>query len=97
MRNSSTALVSSIHPTQTAIGQELARRGVDMILAVEDGNALLQCQVSSATAARMLAPLKGKAVGQFRPLSANIVEIDALVTVGVAIKMLAARDAAILH
>jgi hypothetical protein len=59
---------------QTAIGGELARRGVDMILAVEDGNALIQCQVSSAVAARMLAPLKGDAVGQFRPLSANGVD-----------------------
>jgi hypothetical protein len=82
---------------QTAIGGELARRGVDMILAIEEGNALLQCQVSSAVAARMLAPLKGKAVGQFRPIGDNLVEIDALVTLKVAMQMIAARDAAILH
>jgi hypothetical protein len=76
----------------TAIGRELARRGVDLILAIEDGNALIQCQVSSAEAARMLAPLKGKAVGQFRPLSDYLVEIDALVKLGTAVLMLEARQ-----
>jgi hypothetical protein len=73
-----------------------------MILAVEDGNALIQCQVSSAVAARMLAPLKNKAVGQFRPLSHGVVEIDAMVTLAAAVKMLeagkaAVSDAALLH
>jgi hypothetical protein len=96
MSHLSTAMVSPMH-TQTAIGRDLTRRGVDLMIAIEDGNALVQCQVSSAVAARMLAPLTGKAVGQFRPLADNLVEIDALVTVDTAVKMLAARDGQILH
>jgi hypothetical protein len=66
---------------------------VDLILAVEDGNALIQCQVSSAVAARMLAPLKGKAIGHFRALSDNLVEIDTLVTLPMAVQMLEAKAA----
>lgn len=87
-----TAIASKIDHTQTYIGRELARRGVDLMLAIEDGNALIQCQVSSAVAARMLAPLKGKAVGQFRPLAHNVVEIDALVKLDTAVQMLEARQ-----
>jgi len=94
MSCSSAAVASPMHHTPTAIGRDLARKGVELILAIEDGCALIQCQVSSAVAARMLATLKGKAVGQFRPLSANLVEIDALVTLDVAIQMLQAKGAA---
>ncbi|WOH55325.1 hypothetical protein [Bradyrhizobium sp. BWC-3-1] len=76
------------------LGAMLARRGTDLILAIEGGNALIRCHVSSATAAAMLAPLKGKAAGQFRPLPGNLVEIDAAVTLGAAMKMLEAKAAA---
>jgi hypothetical protein len=86
-----TALKTSSAPT--AIGQLLDRRGVDLLLSFDEGNALIQCQVSSAVAAAMLAPLQGDAVGQFRPLSDGLVEIDAAVTLPMAARMLAARDA----
>ncbi|MDI3560244.1 hypothetical protein [Bradyrhizobium sp. Arg816] len=76
------------------LGALLARRGTDLILAVEDGNALIRCHVSSATAAAMLAPLKGRAAGLFRALSGNLVEIDAAVTLATAIRMLEAKAAA---
>jgi hypothetical protein len=91
MRN---ATASKIDNTQTEIGRMLARRGVDLLLAIEDGNALVQAQVSSAVAAAMLAPLGGEAAGQFRALPRNLVEIDAAVTLDMAGRMLAARDAA---
>ncbi|MCA1393400.1 hypothetical protein I6F21_06595 [Bradyrhizobium sp. NBAIM03] len=45
-------------------------------------------------AAAMLAPLKGKAAGQFRALAGNLVEIDALVTLPMAMRMLKAKDGA---
>ena len=89
-----TAIASKTNHTETKIGHLLARRGVDLLLAVDGGNALIQCQVSSAVATAMLAPLRGKAVGQFRPLSGGLVEIDAAVTLPMAARMLAARDAA---
>lgn len=76
------------------LGALLTRRGTDLILTIEDGNALIRCHVSSATAAAMLAPLKGKAAGQFRPLPGNLVEIDAAVTLAAAMKMLEAKAAA---
>lgn len=91
MRNS-TALRTSTNSND--LGALLARRGTDLILAIEDGNALIRCHVSSATAAAMLAPLKGKAAGQFRPLPGNLVEIDAAVTLAAALKMLEAKAAA---
>lgn len=90
MRNS-TALRTST--TSNDLGALLARRGSDLILAIEDGNALIRCHVSSATAAAMLAPLKGKAAGQFRPLPGNLVEIDAAVTLPVALLMMKAKAA----
>jgi len=40
----------------------------------------------------MLAPLKGKAAGQFRALPGNLVEVDAAVTLPMAMKILKARD-----
>jgi hypothetical protein len=89
-----TAIASKIDRSQTAVGRTLARRGTDLLLAIEDGNALIQCQVSSAVAAAMLAPLKGKAVGQFRTLAAGLVEIDAAVTLAEAACVLRARDEA---
>ncbi|KAA0076087.1 hypothetical protein [Tardiphaga sp. P9-11] len=97
MRNSSAATSVNDAPTttRTAIGELLARRGVDLILSIEDQYALIQCQVSSAMAARMLAPLKGNAVGQFRVLSDNLVEIDASVTIAMGRRMLGARAAAL--
>jgi len=90
MRNS-TALRTST--TSNALGALLARRGTDLILAIEDGNALVRCHVSSAIAAAMLAPLKGKAAGQFRPLANNLVEIDAAVTLPMALLMVKAKAA----
>jgi hypothetical protein len=91
---------SSIAPRTSAnandLGALLAPRGTDLILilAIEDDNALIRCHVSSATAAAMLAPLKGKAAGQFRPLPGNLVEIDAAVSLAAAMKMLEAKAAA---
>lgn len=90
MRNS-TALRTSPRPTD--LGALLARRGTDLILAIEDGNALVRCQVSSAIAAAMLAPLKAKAAGQFRALAGNLVEIDASVTLPMALRMVEAKAA----
>jgi hypothetical protein len=89
-----TAAALKIDRTQTNIGRDLAKAQAGIILSIEDGNALIQCQVSSAVAAAMLAPLGGDAVGQFRPLAGNLVEIDALVTVPHAIQMLEAHAAA---
>ncbi|MTV13175.1 MULTISPECIES: hypothetical protein [Bradyrhizobium] len=90
-----TAIASKIDRNATVIGRELARRGVDILLDVEDGNALVRCQVSSALAAAMLVPLGGEAVGQFRPLAGNMVEIDAAVTLATAQEMLTARAEAL--
>ncbi|MDA9488753.1 hypothetical protein [Bradyrhizobium sp. CCBAU 11361] len=87
----SLALRSAVTPCETDIGRALARTKTDLIFIIEEGCALVQCQVSSAIAAAMLAPLKGKAAGQFRPLSGNLVEIDAAVTLPVAMKMLSAK------
>jgi hypothetical protein len=42
----------------------------------------------------MLAPLGGAAVGQFRALPGGLVEIDAAVTLPMAMRMLAAHEAA---
>ncbi|OPY95788.1 hypothetical protein A5906_07420 [Bradyrhizobium sacchari] len=91
MRNSTALRIS---PPSTDLGALLARRGTDLILAVEDGNALIRCQVSSAIAVAMLAPLKGRAAGQFRALSGNLVEIDAAVTLAAATQMLEAKATA---
>jgi hypothetical protein len=91
MRNST---ASEIDRHQTTIGHLLARRGADLLLFVDGGNALIQCQVSSAVAAAMLAPLKGKAAGQFRALPGNLVEIDAAVTLPMAARMLQTHEAA---
>ncbi|MGY4288752.1 hypothetical protein ACVWXO_007972 [Bradyrhizobium sp. LM2.7] len=90
----SSALRSAVLPCTTDIGALLARRGTDLILVIDEEYALLQCQVSSAVAAAMLAPLKGKAVGQFRALTGNLVEIDAAVTLAAAMQMLEAKTAA---
>ncbi|MCK1617435.1 hypothetical protein IVA96_12410 [Bradyrhizobium sp. 159] len=90
MRNS-TALRTS-RPS-TDLGALLARRGTNLILAIEDGNALVRCHVSSAIAAAMLALLKGKAAGQFRDLPCNLVEIDAAVTLPMALRMMEAKAA----
>lgn len=88
-----TATASKNVIAPTTIGLELARRGSDILLAVDEGNVLIQCHVSSAVAAAMLAPLGGDAVGQFRTLPGGMIEIDAAVTLSVAGRMLAARDA----
>ncbi|MCK1622390.1 hypothetical protein IVA98_03850 [Bradyrhizobium sp. 160] len=90
MRNATAVRTSS---PSTDLGALLARRGTDLILAIEDGNALVRCHVSSAIAAAMLAPLKGKAAGQFRALPDNLVEIDAAVTLPVALRMMEAKAA----
>ncbi len=89
-----TATALKADRSQTEIGRMLARRGVEMYFAMEDDNVLIQCQVSSAVAAAMLAPLKGKAAGQFRALPGNLVEIDAAVTLPMAKRMLAAKSSA---
>lgn len=75
------------------LGALLARHGTDLILAIEEENALVPCHLSSAIAAAMLAPLNGKAAGQFRALPGNLVEIDAAVTLPIALKMLEAKAA----
>jgi hypothetical protein len=72
----------------------LGRRDTDMALAIDGPNALIQCQVSSAVAAAMLVPLGPAAVGQFRPLAGNRVEIDACVTLLTAARMIEAFAAA---
>jgi hypothetical protein len=89
-----TAIASKVNHSQSNVAQLLARRGADLSLSIEDGNALIRCQVSSAIAAAMLAPLDGTATGQFRALSGNLVEIDAAVTLHMAGLMLAAKAAA---
>ncbi|KGT77128.1 hypothetical protein MA20_21150 [Bradyrhizobium japonicum] len=89
---SSLALRSNVVPAETDIGRALARTKTNLILIIEEGCALVQCQVSSAVAAAMLAPLKGKAAGQFRALAGNLVEIDAAVTLPMAMRMLKAQD-----
>jgi hypothetical protein len=76
------------------MGALLDRLGTDLILAIEDGNALVRGQVSSAVAAAMLAPLKGEAAGQFRALPGNLVEIDAAVTLAMAMQMMKGKAAA---
>lgn len=85
---------STAIPCETEIGRELARRKVDLLLSIDGPYALIQCQVSSAIAAAMLAPLKGKAAGQFRALAGNLVEVDAAVTLRMAKKMLNAKSEA---
>jgi hypothetical protein len=89
------AIASKSIRTQTEIGRLLARTGTSILLAIDEGNALLQCHVSSAVAAAMLAPLGGEAIGQFRPLPGGLVEIDAVVTLDVAGRMLAARESSL--
>lgn len=88
---SSLALRSTITACETEIG-ELSRRKVDLLLSIDGPYALIQCQVSSAVAAAMLAPLKGKAAGQFQALAGNLVEVDAAVTLPMAMRMLKAKD-----
>ncbi len=83
---------SAISHHETDIGRELARRQADILLTVDGPYALVQCQVSSAVAAAMLALLKGKAAGQFRALAGNLVEIDAAVTLATAQRMLIAKS-----
>ncbi|AHY52619.1 hypothetical protein BJS_05814 [Bradyrhizobium japonicum SEMIA 5079] len=65
---------------------------MDILLTIDGPYALIECQVSSAVAAAMLGPLKGKAAGQFRPLAGNLVEVDAAVTLPMAMRMLKAKD-----
>lgn len=89
---SSHALRCNAAPWQTDIGRALARTNTDLILIFDEGYAMIQCQVSSAVAAAMLAPLKGNAAGQFRPLAGNLVEVDAAVTLPMAMRMLKAKD-----
>ncbi|RXG89249.1 hypothetical protein [Bradyrhizobium zhanjiangense] len=89
---SSLALRCDVAPCETDIGRSLARTKTDLILIIEEGYALIQCQVSSAVAAAMLSPLKGKAAGQFRALMGNLVEVDAAVTLPMANRMLNAKS-----
>ncbi len=89
---SSLAQASNVVPSETDIGRELARKNVDSLLIVDGPYALVRCQVTSAVAAAMLAPLKGKAAGQFRALAGNLVEVDATVTLPMAMRMLKAKS-----
>ena len=89
------AIASKSTHTQTEIGRLLARTGTSILLAIDEGNAVVQCHACPAVAAAMLAPLGGEAVGQFRPLPGGLVEIDAVVTLNVAGRMLAAREASL--
>lgn len=91
---SSLALRSTVTACETEIGRQLTRRKVDLLLSIDGPYALIQCQVSSAVAAAMLAPLKGKAAGQFRALAGNLVEVDAAVMLPMAMKMLTAKSEA---
>jgi hypothetical protein len=78
----------------SAIADELDRKGVEMLIWSEDCGVLLQAHVESGMAARMLAPLGGEAIGQFRCMPDNMVEIDAVMTHAMAAKVLAARSEA---
>jgi hypothetical protein len=78
----------------SAIADELDRKGVEMLIWSEDCGVLLQAHVNSGMAARMLAPLGGEAIGQFRCMPDNMVEIDAVMTHAMAAKVLAARSEA---
>lgn len=96
MRNSSKAFLSAApFVNNSSIADDLARKGVDMLLSVEDCGVLIQAYVSSGVAARMLAPLGRKAVGQFRSMTGNMVEIDAVMTHAMAAMVLAARSEAL--
>lgn len=85
-----TATAQKFDRSQSAIGRDLAKARAGLIVSIEDGNALIQCQVTSAIAAAMLAPLGDAAIGQFRALPGNLVEIDAVATLATAIQMLQA-------
>ena len=85
-----TATAQKFDRFQSNISRDLAKARAGLILSIEDGNALIQCQVTSAVAAAMLAPLGDSAVGQFRALHGNLVEIDATATLATAIQMLQA-------
>jgi len=68
---SSLALRATITPCETEIGRELARRKVDLLLSIDGPYALIQCQVSSAIAAAMLAPLKARRPANSAPWPAT--------------------------
>lgn len=78
----------------SAIADDLARLGVESIICSEDCGVLIQTIVTSALAARMLAPMKRKAAGQFRPLGRDLVEIDAIMAHAMAARVLTARSQA---
>jgi hypothetical protein len=90
-----TATASKVDRNITTIGRQLARRGVDILLDVEVGNALVRCQVSSRDRRCHAGAARSRGLGQFRPLTHNMVEIDAAVTLATAQEMLTARAEAL--
>lgn len=88
-----TAQVLAQHNTATATAakiRKLQERGVPISLSLDNDGAVIDAYVTSAVAARMLAPLGRKAIGQFHVLPGNMVLIDAIVTAEMAVRMLAA-------
>lgn len=68
----------------------LKARGLPMSVAWDEKGAVIDAYVTSATAARILAPLGAEAVGKFRTMPNNMVAIEAIVAHDIAIEMLAA-------
>lgn len=96
MRKSATAILADAPVVSCSpIADALDRKGVEMAIWSEDCGVLLQAHVRSGMAARMLAPLGGEAIGQFRCMPNNMVEIDAVMTHAMAAKVLAARSEAL--
>jgi hypothetical protein len=82
-------------PSCSAIEAKIRKfkeRGVSISLGLDDAGAAVDAYVTSAVAARMLAPLGRKAVGQFQALPDNMVMIEALVSARMARRMLAAAQ-----
>lgn len=96
MRKSTKAILAGAPiVSHSTIADELNRKGVEMLIWSEDCGVLLQAHVKSGMAARMLAPLQGEAIGMFRCLPGNMVEIDAIMSHAMAAKVLAARSEAL--
>lgn len=82
-------------PSASAIDAKIRKfkeRGVSIALSFDDDGAVIDAYVTSAVAARMLAPLGRKAIGQFHALPDNMVLIDAIVTAKMARRMLTAAQ-----
>jgi hypothetical protein len=89
-----TALARKISPADAneAKIRQFKERGVSISLGLEEDCALIGAYVTSAVAARMLAPLGRKAFGQFQALPDNMVLVEAIVSHNMAKRMLAAAQ-----